>query len=169
MDPSQTDQHSRPSSFREKVVEHLFLGELLKALWRRGAYDVEIARPEIDNAGADLIMGRADVVRHVQLKSSFLGAKTRRQTLNVALGRKPSGCVIWIIFNPETLEPIHYLWFGGAPGSALSGVEKLPKAKHTKGDSQGKKAERPNMRVVNKGQFQTIDSIEALIEALFGP
>lgn len=169
MDPSETRAHFRHSSLREKIVEHLFLGELLKALWRGGAYDVEIARPEIDNAGTDLIVGRGDVVRHVQLKASFLGAKTGRQTLNVALGGKPSGCVIWIVFNPETLDPIYYLWFGGAPGAALSGFENFPKAKHTRGDSQGKKAERPNMRLVNKKQFQRLDSIEAVIEALFGP
>ena len=39
------------SSLREKLLEHLFVGELLRTLWRRGARRVELLRAEVDAGG----------------------------------------------------------------------------------------------------------------------
>jgi hypothetical protein len=41
-------------------------------------------------------------------------------------------------------------------------------AKHTKGDKDGVKKERPNLRVVRMSQFREIADIPALYVALFG-
>jgi hypothetical protein len=43
--------HSIHSSGREKVLEHIFLGDLLRALWRMGVHDVQVLRPEVDRNG----------------------------------------------------------------------------------------------------------------------
>jgi hypothetical protein len=43
----------------------------------------------------------------------------------------------------------------------------LKVAKHTKGNSAGVKAERPNIRIVPKTRFQSYETIQALYAALF--
>ncbi len=81
---------------------------------------------------------------------------------------KPSGCVVWVYFDPESLEIGPFLYFGGAPGEKLPNLDSFRPAKHTKGNAQGVKAERLNHRVVGKSRFTYIESIEDLWQRLFG-
>jgi hypothetical protein len=161
------NKHSELSSFREKLVEHLFVGELLKLSWRSDSCDIEVASPEVDNAGYDLIAEANGIVRHIQLKASFVGSRTASQKIHLRLARKPSGCVIWIYFNSDTLELGPLLFFGGKPGQPLPALTGARIGKHTKGNKSGHKAERPHIRVINKGQFKRLDSVEDLYSALF--
>jgi hypothetical protein len=159
--------HSQDSSLREQVLEHLFVGEVLKHLWRKGRNDMEVLRASVDNAGYDLVIDCNGVMRHVQLKSSFIGAKTARQKIHTNLVSKPSGCVVWIYFDPETIDLGPFLWLGGVPNQPLPDLgDRI--AKHTKGDRTGLKAERPMHRVVNKGEFTRLQSMDDLIGVLFG-
>ena len=48
--------HYAESSARENLVEHVFLGELLRGLWRRSIRDVQVLRPEVDSGGYDLAL-----------------------------------------------------------------------------------------------------------------
>ncbi len=75
--------------------------------------------------------------------------------------------VVWIYINESTLELGPFLFFGGAAGKPLSDISDLMVAKHTKGDAQGVKAERTDLRVIKKGQFKRYDSIEELYMILF--
>ncbi len=165
MDNGRDSQHS---SFREKLIEHLLVGELLKRSWQRGDCAIETSRPEVDRAGYDLIAECNRHVRHIQLKASFRGAKTATQKVHLSLAEKPSGCVVWVYFDPDSLELGPFLYFGDAPGKRLPDIESFKIAKYTKGNAQGVKAERPNQRVINKGKFKRIDSIEGLWDQLFG-
>ncbi len=164
-----TTDHSRHSSLREKLVEHLVLGEILKAAWLDGQRDIEVLRPEVDNAGYDVVLTARGVTRHVQLKSSFRGSTTSQQTLQIALGEKPGGCVLWVFFDRETLALGPFYWFGGAPGERLPDLTGFRVARHTKGDSSGVKKERPALRVVPKGRFDPLESIGDVLRKLFGP
>jgi len=150
------------SAFREKLIEHLLIGKLLKRSWQRGDYSLKTSRPEVDRAGYDLIAECNGHVRHIQLKGSYRGSRTAVQKASLFLARKPSGCVVWVYFDSESLELGPFLYFGGAPGEKMPDLEAFRIAKHAKGNAQGVKAERPNHRVVNKGQFRRIDSIEDL-------
>jgi len=161
-------KHTEHSSFREKLIEHLLVAELLKLSWSHGNCQLEVAKPEVDNSGYDIILEDNRVVRHVQLKASYLGGKTARQKVNVKLAGKPSGCVLWIYFNEDTLELGPFLFFGGLPGECLPGIDGLKIAKHTKGDKDGVKAERPQIREINKGKFTKYDTIEEIYGVLFG-
>lgn len=67
------DMHSHHSTLRERIVEHVFVGEALRTLWRRGITDVEILRSEFDAHGYDLVMGRGQIVRHIQFKTGIRG------------------------------------------------------------------------------------------------
>lgn len=161
------NRHTDNSSYREKLIEHLFVGELLKLSWRNGDCELEVASPEVDNSGYDVIAELRGIVRHIQLKASYVGSITTTQKVHVRLGRKPSGCVIWIYFNEETLELGPFLFFGGGPGEPLPDIDSAKIARHSKGDASGYKAERPNIRVINKGTFRKYDTIDSLYGALF--
>jgi hypothetical protein len=158
--------HSHQSSTREKVLEHLFVGDLLRCLWRRGVRDVEVLRPEVDKGGYDVVLESQGVIRHVQLKSSHRTAKTREVGINTVLAQKPSGCVIWILFDPAAMELGPFLWFGGRPGSRLPALGDRV-GKHSKGDSTGRKAERPAIRMLRRQAFDILPSMDAVAAALF--
>lgn len=160
-------KHTDHSSFREKLIEHLFIGELLKLSWARSGCTLEVAKPEVDNAGYDVIVEDNGFVRHIQLKAAYIGSKTANQKIHTRLSEKPSGCMVWIYFDEETLDLGPFLYFGGGPGQRLPSLEGLKVAKHTKGDQDGFKAERPNIRVLPKGKFEKYESIQEIYNALF--
>ena len=161
-------KHNLHSTFREKLIEHLLVGELLKQSWTKGDCSIEISRPEVDRAGYDLIAECNGHIRHIQLKGSHHGATTASQKVQISLTEKPSGCVVWVLFNQDSLELGPFLYFGGGPGEKLPSLDSCRTAKHTNGDSRGVKAERHNHRIVNKGKFKRIDEIEGLWQHLFG-
>ncbi|MCV6612528.1 MAG: hypothetical protein OIF55_17335 [Amphritea sp.] len=161
------DNHFLKSSFREKLIEHLFIGEMLKLSWKGGSCSIEVAKPEVDNQGYDLILEHEDVIRHVQLKTAHRNAKTAKQKVHLALNKKPSGCVIWIYFNEETLELGPFLFFGADPKQPLPCIEGMRVAKHTKANAQGIKNERPEIREIPKGQFLKLATAEDLYAKLF--
>ncbi len=160
-------KHFEHSSFREKLIEHLFIGEMLKLSWLKDDCLLEVMRPEVDNAGCDVVLELNNVIRHIQLKASKLGGKTSRQNINTRLATKPSGCVIWIVFDEDTLELCSFYFYGSEAGKPLNDLGNVRVAKHTKGNAEGIKAERPNIRSLNKGQFDRYESIDALYNVLF--
>ena len=135
------------------------LGELLKISWKSGSCSLEVAKPEVDNQGYDLIAEENGFIRHIQLKAAKLSATTPSQKVHLALAKKPSGCVVWVYFNEQTLELGPFLFFGSEAGKSLPDISNLKIAKHTKANAKGEKNERPQIRVVNKGQFTLFDRI----------
>jgi hypothetical protein len=161
------EQHYLKSSFREKLIEHLFVGELLKHSWQGGECSLEIAKPEVDDRGFDLIAEENGTIRHIQLKASHLQAKADKQKVHIALSKKPSGCVVWVCFNENTLELGPFLFFGGKAGEPLPSMDGFRVAKHTKANAGGEKTERPDIRDVPKSQFRKLKSIQEIYDALF--
>jgi hypothetical protein len=139
----------------------------LRGLWRKNVHDLEILRPEVDSGGYDLALEFRGLVRHIQLKSSFAGARRADVTASVKLLERPSACIIWIFFDTETLALGPFLWFGGGPGEKMPALgEKV--ARHTKPNAMLNKAERPGHRVITKNQFTRLETINDLIEWLIG-
>jgi hypothetical protein len=155
------------SSLREKVLEHLFIGELLRTLWIAGRRDIEVLRAEVDSSGYDVVLECNGVLRHVQLKSSHRHAKTRRVNVAVNLGNKPAGCVVWIEFDAQTLELGPFWWLGSKPNSALS-IAGHRAARHTRAGLDGVRGERPGLRSISRANFSRVESMAGLIEILFG-
>src|SRR5665213_1357811 len=160
--------HFRNSSLREKVIEHLFGGELLRSLWCRGRYDFEVLRAEVDRSGYDLVFECNGVLRHVQLKSSYAGASTSTVDVHVSLQAKPHGCVIWVLFNPKNLVLGPYRWLGEDAASGPLSLAGMRVAKHKKADSKGRKAEKPDIRVMRKASFSCLQTIDEVADRLFG-
>ena len=162
------DQHFVQSSYREKLVEHLFVGELLKRSWLERGCKLEIAKPDVDNGGYDLIAEEGNVVRHIQLKAARLGSTTSKQKVHVGLASKPSGCVVWIYLDDDNLTLGPYLFFGNEPGRPLPDLTEFRVAKHTKANAEGVKAERPAIREIPKGRFAKYSTSEEIYDVLFG-
>ena len=160
--------HSTRSSHREALLEHLFAGEVMKHLWRRGDWRLEVLKPQVDDGGYDLVLEANAIVRHVQLKSSFRGSTVDKVNVNVLLAAKPSGCVVFLWFDQETLDLGPFLFFGAPPGQQLPDLAGMKIGKHTKANAQGVKAERPNIRTVPLSKFERIDTVELLVTRLFG-
>ena len=161
-----TKEESSNSTFLEKLREYVFLSEILQEAWVRRHQTVDILRAEVDSSGYDLVLECAGIRRYIQLKSSRADAKTSRQTVNVKLAEKAGGCIIWL-FDSDSDDSVklEYGFFGGEPGKRLELGAKV--GKHTKSTAQGVKTERPNTRVVNKGQFDKPVPVSKLFDKLF--
>lgn len=164
---TENDHHFRRSSYREKVVEHLFVGELLRYLWAIRDEAVDILKPEVDNGGYDIVVTHRATVRHIQLKASLLNGSAVSQNINASLGDHPSGCIVWILID-ENLNFQGFLWFGSKPGEPLPDLSERKQAKHTRGNAQGVKPVRTNTKVVPRSAFERVGSIAELAERLFG-
>jgi hypothetical protein len=161
--------HFLHSSYREMLLEHLFVGEVLKHLWKNGIYHAELLKPQVDDSGYDIVITCNSITRYIQLKGAHEKARRANVNVQLALAEKPNGCVIWMFFNPETLKLGPFLWFGNPPGEPLPDIRGFRTAKHTKADATGKKAERPGLRLIQKGKFEELTSIAQVVERLFGP
>ena len=100
---------SAHSSLREELIEHIFVGDLLRWLWERSIYDIEVLRPEVDNGGYDLLLECNGIARHVQFKSTHRHGRARHVKVSQKLARRPSGCVIWVLFDEADPKPRQFL------------------------------------------------------------
>ena len=166
--PSFTEMLVLRSTYRESVVEHLFLGQLLPLYWRvNPSRPIEVSKPTVDDAGYDLILEVPGIVRHVQLKSSLQTSKTRQQNVHERLAEKPSGCVVWITHDDDfKIGP--FRWFGKNPGVPLPCLSGFKHAKATRANAQGERPIRPSLYEVPKSAFEEMDRIEDLCRRLFG-
>ncbi len=161
-------EHSPHSFYREMVLEHLFVGEVMRYCWENHLPPIEMLKSQVDNSGYDIVLESNSITRHIQLKSSHVDAATAGVGIHVRLATKPSGCVIWMFFRPDTLEFSHFLWFGQPPGQPLESLQHFKTRRHTKANAQGIKTERPNIKVLPKAAFTRLESIEDVVTALFG-
>ncbi|MBB2157735.1 hypothetical protein HLH33_15710 [Gluconacetobacter diazotrophicus] len=152
---------------RERIVEHVLVGEILRTLWRWGVTDVEVLRSEFDGFGYDLVLSRAGKVRYIQFKT---GRRARPGAVPIALSlaAKPGGCVLWIAVT-EQLELGPFWWFGGPPGAPLPAIAAYPVPQRQGRRADGNRPPRSNYREVPAAAFRRLATIDAVVEALFGP
>src|ERR1700691_4887710 len=156
------------ASLRERIVEHVFLGDLLRALWNGAVRDIEVLRPEFDTHGYDIVLNRGPIVRFLQLKT--LSGRNRKFGIGTPLADKPGGYVVCISVKSETLELGPFYWFGGAPGEQLPGFSQSPYARRATPNAAGDKPIRKNHRAVPLSHFEKVQTMANLIARLFpGP
>jgi len=165
---TEAQAHTHRASHRELLLEHLFVGEVLRALWLMGVPHVEVLKPQVDDGGYDVVLDVGGVVRHVQLKTSFLGATVRDFTVVRALESKPSGCIVLVRFDPGSLEIGPFAYFGGEPGQPLPDLSSFKPARHTRANAEGVKGVRAAVCVVPLSKFKTVATVAELLPLLFG-
>lgn len=160
------------ATFRENLVEHLFIAEVLQEAWVKHRQDIEVLRAEIDAGGYDLVLGLGNVTRHVQLKAMKAGGKTAKQFINTKLAEKPAGCVVWLIVHEDRERgriTLDYRFFGGGPHDPLPSLSSYPIARRATHNKDGVRPERPGIREVPARDFVTIsDGVAGLLRRLFG-
>lgn len=155
------------STLVEKALEYRLLADLTAELLGRG-WSYEVLRTDVDRDGYDLVLEANGTLRHVQLKALAAGGRRASVTVSTSLAAKQSPCVVWMVYDPATLTPTSFRWFGGFPGSAMPPLgEKV--ARHTRANAMGLKAERALHRVVPASRFTRVASIRDLADRLFGP
>jgi hypothetical protein len=158
--------HFENSTLRERIVEHVFVGEALRALWCRGVVDVEVLRSEFDAHGYDLVIARRQVIRHIQFKTGT-SAKPGDVSISLALASKPSGCVLWIRISDDLgLRP--FFWFGGTPGRPLPSLDGYEIPKRATHNKDGERPFRKNHRLIPGNQFRRLETLDEVLEALLG-
>jgi hypothetical protein len=161
------EDHARNSVLREIILEHFFVGEVLKHLWQKRVFDVEILRSEFDAGGYDLVLSRGEIVRHIQLKSRLSSSTTREVSVGLRLAKRPSGCIIWMVVR-DNLDFEDFLYFGAAPGMPLPAISEDKTTRHVKANKDGVYLERPDHRIVHARRFESLKTVDAVIEALLG-
>lgn len=170
--PIALENDTHHSSFREKLLEHVFISELLQEAWLKQGRKLEVLRSEVDDCGYDLVLMSGPVVRQVQLKSSRSTSSTSEQTVSLSLCERPGGCVVWLIFDEDRDSGrirLSYRFFGPGPGETLVLDDSFKVAKHVKANAQGVFLERPRHRVVTKRHFKPVSGgVSELLSLLFG-
>lgn len=152
---------------REKILEHRLLSDLAVLMLKRSV-QLEVLRSEFDAQGHDVVLEARGVIRHVQFKASVEGGARAAVNVNILLRQKPSGCVVWMSYDLASLAINCYRWLGGLPGEPLPFLgEKL--ARQTKANAQGKKAYKLGHRLIAKGSFDHVATLDELADRLFGP
>jgi hypothetical protein len=163
MDPT---AHYLYSSLRERIVEHVFIGDALRTLWRRDVIDVEVLRSESDAYGYDIVMERGRVVRHIQFKTGK-SKKPGKVSVSRSLIEKPSGCVIWIrVLDDLSMGP--FFWFGGAVGKPLPPIDHYPHPRRATHNKDRVRPPRTNHREVPGAEFRPLATLDDVLERLFG-
>ena len=83
-------EHSLYSSYREALLEHLLVGELMRHMWVRGLGRLEVLQTQVDDSGYDLVLEARSVIRHVQIKATFRGSRTQRLLQSLSRARPPT-------------------------------------------------------------------------------
>ncbi|WP_051679753.1 hypothetical protein [Pseudorhizobium marinum] len=156
------NQHHLNSSLRENIVEHLFVGDALRLLWRKGVVDVEILRSEFDAFGYDLVISAGSLVRHVQLKS---GTKLKPVSTARLLAEKPSGCIVFIEIN-DGLDLLRFHSFSSKAGMPLPDISAFKTAKRTTPKSDGTKPEPMKHVVVPISKFEMHATLDDLLSSI---
>jgi hypothetical protein len=69
--------------------------------------------------------------------------------------------------DSQNLAIERFYWFGGRAGAALPDLGPRV-SRHSKGNSDGEKNERPIHRVLTRGRFEALTNIGEVVERLFG-
>ena len=163
------DAITKNSSFVENMMEHVFISEILQEAWIKRKEKIDILRAEVDDSGYDIIISKGNTTRYIQLKTSIVGGKRRKQKLNINLVDKLNGCIVWMIRDIDERErfKLKYLYFGSPVGCKFPDISIYKIGKYGKGNAHGVKLERPAIREIPKSAFKEINTTSSLYDKLF--
>ncbi|MFK4794224.1 hypothetical protein [Sphingobium sp. ZW T5_29] len=144
------------------MLEYHLSGAITSELLLRNL-PFELLRTDCDRDGYDLVIEANGIIRHIQLKGQVLGGAAREVTAHVNLATKPSACIIWMTYDPLTMRPVSYRFFGNPPGEKIP-----PLGDRIATHSRGKKKQRPDHRVIFAKRFEKTSGLEELVDRLFG-
>lgn len=159
------------SVLREKIVEHLFIGELLKHFWNElgeNVADLELMKSEFDAHGYDVIISLGTAIRHIQIKAGKAARNKRPKSVRVSmrLANKPGGCLLWIGVD-DRLTFTSLCWYGEEIGSPMK-IEPSFKVSRGYRRKDGEKVFRTGHREIPGARLKVLSSIPEVAKHLFG-
>lgn len=101
------------SRFFENLLEHRFIFEMARCLVLKDPPRLlNISRSEVDAFGVDVVLSVAGQARHIQMKTRSGAAPANPYAISEILWETPNACVIWMRYDPASLEPTNYHLFG---------------------------------------------------------
>lgn len=149
----------------EKLLKIRFVSDLSRALWLTGCRDFDVLRSNVDDNGFDLMIEAKNVIRHIQFIFTANGDETLDAKVDYRLSTKASGCIIWVEYDPDTLNITTYGWYGTYQGLGLPRIWVPERSSH---NSDSIKPLTDNRRLLQKSKFTPVRSIHQLIGHLFG-
>ena len=162
------DDNVHSSSYRQAMIEDAFVNAVQRHFWLNSHEHVDVLRPRVNDSGYSIVLEANGVTRHIKFASTERNGKRGSVDVNRALESKPSGCVVWVYFDPETLDLGPFRFLGNAPGEALMPLDHLKGAVRSTPNADGDKPARPKLKDVGKKYFDEFDTLDELIIKLFG-
>lgn len=159
------------SVYRERLVEHLFIAEIMQAAWQQGIVPV-ISRTEFDGWGYDLaIEDGKGIARYLQLKTKVKG---RSVTINGRLASLRGAAVVLILIGAGEDDRIRlkYRLYQNGASTPLK-ISGLKTAKYTRyvkaSDGTAVRKERKTHYRLPLSRFTPPMGMDAVVKTLFSP
>jgi hypothetical protein len=162
------DDNVHFSAYRHSMIEDALIVAVQRHFWLNSHQRVDVLRSNVNDSGYSVVLEAKGVSRHIKFVSTEQNGKRGHVDVNRALELKPSGCVVWLFFDPETLDLGPFRFFGKAPGEALDPLWHFNDAVRATPNAAGDKPARPNLKRVGQKYFDKVDSLDDLILKLFG-
>lgn len=115
--------HSR---FFENLLEHRFLFDIGKQLVLRDPPQLlGILKAQVDMDGIDLTLTSGGRIRNIQMKTRSNAPSPSAYNISDALWSSADACILWMIYDPKTLDPISY-YLLGCPLAPLESYRRSP-------------------------------------------
>jgi hypothetical protein len=147
---------SKNSHAFENMMEHVFLGELLRHMWFDRHEIVEVAKAQVDSWGYDVVLTTDSTTRYVQLKTSVPA------DVHMRLAHRDGGCVVAALPGSGA-DALEYRFWDASSG--MTGLDKAKSTTYKKGQTQ--RNERPTHRVVPASHFTGKLGVSELCQHLF--
>ena len=154
------------STYIENLMRRRFIYDVSRLLLLRTESElVTVLRAEVDDAGVDLVMTFRKVTRQIQMKTLAKAKTGNSYAVAESLGGMAGGCVVWMCYDRETLEPTGYHFMGGRGNAPLQDLREFPQATKKK---NGIKVPREGYRAIaiRNASFKNV-SLRQLLSILF--
>jgi hypothetical protein len=165
---SPVDDNVHSSSYRQAMIEDAFVNAVQRHFWLNSHEHVDVLRPRVNDSGYSIVLEAKGVTRYIKFASTERNGKRGHVDVNRELESKPSGCVVWVSFDLETLGLGPFRFFGQAPREALGSLSQFKDAVRSTPNMDGDKPLRSNIKRVVKKDFDKFDTLDELIFKLFG-
>lgn len=166
--PSSSDYIQRFSLRVEAALRHAFLAELYSYLWKVSpATSLQVFTADADDMGFDLLLTANGQIRHVQLKSSFVGSATKAVRIRDSLLKQKGGCILGCHHLKEDLRIQNYSFLGYTHDKEELDLTLFPPARDTRADSTGKKKLLQGTRLIPWTTFHQNLNIATVALCLF--
>jgi hypothetical protein len=157
------------SSHVENVLTHALVAAVAQDLWHRDPWvSLQIFQAEVDNAGFDLVLGCAGVMRYIQVKQVHVKGAASKFSIRLDFSLLPGSCAVVVVHEAESLEIDHFLFFGGHAD------EPMPSIKHQRStkvpgrrNAVGERKVRLHYRDVPRKNFVGPLTAHDLVDRLF--